>query len=145
MLWIQRWNTFNHVWSRYIISKMGKPVHRWTGSFVKSLSTLFSVHFFPASSYVTLQTWILCCATINTFFFDSIENACTSAKLISSICWSIFVVSSFFCPKANFSFVMSCSCYLFVSSLLALHACLFVLQLSVCIVWGKRCFYFSPK
>lgn len=71
----------------------------------------------------------------------SAENACTSAKLISSICGclSIFVVSSlFFCPKASFSFVMSCSCCLFVSSRLTLHACLFVLYLSVCCVRKKK-------
>lgn len=69
------------------------------------------------------------------------------AKLISSI-WLLVHLCCFkfvFCPKASFSFVMSCYCCLFISSPLTLHACLFVLQLSVYIVWEKKMFLFFPR
>lgn len=149
MMWIQKWKTFNYVWSLCIISEKGKPIHRRTVSFVNSLSTLFSIHFSRLilcditnlDLVAQRSTWVFFVAS------SSVENACTSAMLISSI-WLRVHLCCFkfvFCPKANFSFGMSCSCYLFVSSLLALHACLFVLQLSVYIVWGKSAFIFPQN
>lgn len=129
--------------------KRVKPFHRWTGSFANSLSTLFSIYFsrLILCDIMNLDLTLRSDQHVFFFSFDRVENACTSAKLIFSI-WLLVHLCCFkfvFCPKANFSFVMSCSCYLLVSSLLALHACLFVLQLSVYIVWGKSPFIFPQN
>lgn len=117
MMWTHRWKTFNHIWCQWLLSKKSKPIHRWTGSFVKYPSTLFSVNFF--SFYVILPTWNGCCAAINTFFSFVFEfgqywkrQHFTTAYFFHLAAWPSLLFQVCFLPQASFSFVMTCSCCL---------------------------------